>query len=506
MSKDLMATAARSSAAAAAGAVVAAGAGFLLNVLIGRALGVEGAGLVFTGIAITSILIFLSTMGAETGLVWALPRARTLGRGGDTLRVMRWAFGPIALLSLALGVVLWTLAPTVATWIGDPGGDATAMVRTFALGVVVGGPTLAAVQATRALGGILPFVLLQQVSLPIARVAGVLVVVVATAASVEAVAWGWVVPLMAVGLVAALTARSRARRVVATSPPSAGEPTSVRGFWRYSLRRWLASVGSQVLTWSDVVIVAALTSPSVAGVYAAASRFATTGRIALEATRLAIGPQVSQAFARRSIGDVSVLGEMSAVWAVALSWPLYLIMATFGQTLLSVFGPGFSAGAVPLAIVSTGMLFAVGTGAIGMIINMSGRSGLLAINVWSALAVNVTLNLVLVPAYGATGAAVAWVAALVVENTLGLVQTRGMGVRAHGSSFWVVAGIVLAVTAVIAGTSRAAFGDSWTGLAVAVIGVVVVLTPTYVRLRGRLHLEGILRRPAPPAKAEAASS
>jgi O-antigen/teichoic acid export membrane protein len=487
-------SAARSSAAALVGGVIAAIGGFALAVIIGRSLGAEGAGLVSAGIAITTIVILLAPLGTETALLWSLPRGRTLGRGVDTPRVLRWAFAPVIVVSATAGLVMWLLAPPIADLIGDR--DAAGMVRVFALAVVVGGPTVLAVQATRALGSVRPFVTLQQITLPLLRVAAVGGAVALGAATVERVAWGWVLPLVVVGTAASVVTIRRAQRVVREAGPAEGQPTSVRGVWRFAVRRLAANAGAQLLTWLDVIIVAALTTPSVAGVYAAASRFVTTGRIAGEATRIAVGPQVSQAFARGSIADVSTLGRLTALWSVALSWPLYIVMGVFGGTLLSLFGPDFTAGAVPLAILSGAMLFAVGTGGIGMILNMSGRSGLLAINVWTAVAVNVSMNLLLVPRYGAIGAALAWTASLLVENVMGVVQVRRMGVRMYPRSFWQVAGLVAGLTGVVVVACRQLFGDTPLGLAVAVVGVAAVLLPVYVLKRDVLHLDGLLRRSA----------
>ena len=471
--------------------MVAAVSGFLLTVVIGRGLGAEGAGVVYAGVALASVLIVLSTVGTETALVWAIPRAKALERAYETHTVLRWAFGPVLAVSMVLAAGLFVSAPLASQALADDSAAATTAFRVFALGVLLGGPTVLAVQATRALGGIRPFVMLQQVSLPLLRLGAVTVLVLLGVATVFRVAWAWALPLLFVGIAAGIVTWRR-KRVIAGGPAIDTERRPVKEFWSYALRRAVGSIGSQLLTWSDVIIVAALSSPSVAGVYATASRFATSGRIALEASRLAIAPQVSQHFARRAIAQVSALAEMSATWAVAVSWPLYLTLAAFSGTVLSIFGPEFSDGAQVLTLLCLGMMYAVGTGNVGMMLNMSGRSGLLAVNVWSALATNVVLNLILVPRYGAIGAGVAWVAALLVENTFGLVQTWRMGVRAHRRPFALVAVVVGVVTAVVLLVARLALGDTWGGLAAAVLGLSVALPIVFVRLRSEMHLDAFM--------------
>ena len=65
---------------------------------------------------------------------------------------------------------------------------------------------------------------------------------------------------------------------------------------------------------------------------------------------------------------------------------------------------------------------------------MSGRVGLNMADNVGALVLNVVLNLVLIPAYGAVGAAVSWSVALVVVNFAKAVQARRVvGVPAAGA-------------------------------------------------------------------------
>jgi O-antigen/teichoic acid export membrane protein len=64
------------------------------------------------------------------------------------------------------------------------------------------------------------------------------------------------------------------------------------------------------------------------------------------------------------------------------------------------------------------------TGPVGMVLVMTGHEKIMRNNVLAAGAVNIGLNLILVPKLGALGAAVATAVSLALVNGLSLVQVR----------------------------------------------------------------------------------
>jgi O-antigen/teichoic acid export membrane protein len=77
-----------------------------------------------------------------------------------------------------------------------------------------------------------------------------------------------------------------------------------------------------------------------------------------------------------------------------------------------------------VVILSLAMLFATASGPVDSVLLMAGRSWISLFNNTLALAVDVVLNIFLVPAYGATGAAISWAAAIVLRNVLPLLQVH----------------------------------------------------------------------------------
>src|SRR5690606_19822838 len=75
-----------------------------------------------------------------------------------------------------------------------------------------------------------------------------------------------------------------------------------------------------------------------------------------------------------------------------------------------------------LRILSVTMLAATSCGLVDVVLMMSGRSMVSLLNTVTALVINVGLDLLLIPRWDLTGAAIAWAAAIVANNVLPLVQ------------------------------------------------------------------------------------
>jgi O-antigen/teichoic acid export membrane protein len=105
-----------------------------------------------------------------------------------------------------------------------------------------------------------------------------------------------------------------------------------------------------------------------------------------------------------------------------MAFPVFVTLAVFAPLLMSLFGPQFRAGATALTILSLAMFVNIGTGAVGAVLSMGGKSSWVLLDNSIALLLNVVLNLALIPRFGMTGAAIAWAVAIVVGNLLPLVQ------------------------------------------------------------------------------------
>ena len=87
-----------------------------------------------------------------------------------------------------------------------------------------------------------------------------------------------------------------------------------------------------------------------------------------------------------------------------------------------MFGHSYRAGHMVMIILGLTMLLATACGQVDMVLITTGRSSWSLANGLVALVVNVGLDLLLIPRYGITGAAIGWAVAIVVTNLTPLAQ------------------------------------------------------------------------------------
>ena len=111
-------------------------------------------------------------------------------------------------------------------------------------------------------------------------------------------------------------------------------------------------------------------------------------------------------------------------WAFWPALVVGLVMLAAGQFLLGMFGPGFTSGYTVMVILFFGILAKASVGPGEVLLTMAGQQ-MLCVKLYAvALAVNIGLNILLLPLYGIEGAALAAAGAMAVEAVLLHVAVR----------------------------------------------------------------------------------
>lgn len=486
----------RGSSASLLGAMYAGFAGFGLNIIVGRLYGAHLAGVFYQSIAIFMILNCVALLGSETGFFRMAAHYRALDRHGDAWTLTRRVLPALLVSGSAVSMALLLATPFVAERI-DPGDTdrASAFLHVLCLTLVVSAGGQAFLAGTRAFGGVRPFVLLYQLWLPTSRA-----VLVILAVDVPLPDWrmilAWTAPLVAMDAAAVVYVFRRSSAAVRGQSEHALPPVPprriVREFWSFSLPRALASLFETVIVWADVLIVGYLLSPALAGVYGIASRFITTGTMAMEATRLATAPMFAAAFARGDRSRTQALYEFSTVWLVLLSWPVFLTMATFAPLLMSVIGDEFEAAVPAITVMSLLVLVYLGFGNVNAIMLMAGRSRTTATITFFSMVLNVGANFVVVPRFGVAGAAVVWGTTLAFDSALCTWQCRNqLGLRMPLRAISLAGGVCLVAFGLPGLLVRTTMGASWSTFAAFVLVSIPVYGLLTWKLRSSLHVEDI---------------
>jgi O-antigen/teichoic acid export membrane protein len=485
---------ARGGAASIVGAVVAALANFALVVVVAHGVDKVRAGQFFALISVFLVAELVCRLGADTSLVYFVARWLKLDKEALIRPGLQAAFVPAGSAAILTGVTLFVFAPQAVNLVvkGPVGGDAATVLRVLAVFLPVAVCYDLVIGATRGFGTMRPTVLVEKMGRPVLQLALVwLAVVAGWHASLP---MAWVAPYAA-ALVAAFwmlhrlgVPRRAPRRRYATQRRVSAE------FWKFTAPRAVAGVAQMLMQRLDIILVAALVGLRAAAIYTAATRFIVVGQLVNQAVSAPVQPRLSALLAVHDRQTARALYRVSTTWLVLLMWPLFGACIALAPTYLAVFGRGYGDAVAVVVLLSASMLLASACGLVDSVIIMAGRTSWNLATTLFALAVNVGVDVWLIPNYGIIGAAIGWCAAVAASNLPALALAWfGLGLHPFGTSVG-VAILLTGVCFVAVPIGVALVSGSQLAVAIVLALATAVLAAVVWRMRDLFALEGLLRR------------
>lgn len=184
----------------------------------------------------------------------------------------------------------------------------------------------------------------------------------------------------------------------------------------YELRKWrsallpftLLSLVSTFNAQVGIVVLGLLGTDEQVAALRIAEKGAQFVSFFLTLVNMIIAPYIVQAFHEGNRDKLQLLATQAARISFLLSLPIALLLLIAGQELIDwVFGSEYgNAAYFPLVILVIGRLISAFYGVAGQLLLMSGHEMHTLCGLLSAAAISIVLSLLLVPEYGAVGAAV----------------------------------------------------------------------------------------------------
>lgn len=214
--------------------------------------------------------------------------------------------------------------------------------------------------------------------------------------------------------------RRESRDWSTTSP----EPGWLDKLLRYAGPRAPAALFAQLLFWTDLFVLTHFASRSDVGVYSAALRAGQILILFLTSVNLMFGPYVADLHNRGQRAHLDGLYKALTRWIVAATIPLFLLIAVTPAAVMSIFGSEFSGGQAALLTLLAGQFVNIATGSAGFVLIMVGRTGW-DLGVYAgSLVLDVVLALWLCPRYGIEGAAIANAVTFACSNCARLILVK----------------------------------------------------------------------------------
>jgi O-antigen/teichoic acid export membrane protein len=410
--------------------------GFVFNIVVAQFLGAGGYGLFVLGLTITQLAQPVALLGLPDGIVRYVSKYRSEGAAAK----VRGTVFTSLLISGSLGVLFGIGAillsrPLSARVFNDP--ELTEVLPIFGVAI----PFFVLLQASTSVAVGFKRVEFQQaiqnIAFPLLKLGFV----------GGALYLGYQLVGAVSGLVLAVAVSSLAGLAVI---PRVFSEIDVRGpiqtehktLLRYSMPVFLSGFSYLALNQFDRLILGAFRSAASVGIYNASSVLSQQGIIFFVALVTIFNPIASDLYSSGSIDRLEVVYQTVSRWLLVCTFPIVVIGALFSTELLLLFRAEFVEGVPVLVILFVVQLLYVAVGPAGELLQMSGFQDIVLIDTATMLVVNIVLNLLLIPRYGAIGAAVATGTSIAGVQLAELYQTKKyVGIQPLERRYFYVAAI-----------------------------------------------------------------
>jgi O-antigen/teichoic acid export membrane protein len=458
-----------------AGLLGAAGAAcrYLNSILLARVLGSAGYGL----FALANTVVMILAMPANMGLPVSSVHFVAAGAARRDWAALRWTVAAslriVAVSSLAWTAVVVLAAPWGSRALFDKEGLALPLAG-LALSLPLLGLNAVAGGCLQGLKEIRAKVIVEKIAHPVIFSALLLAMFVAPSAAARTLPWVLAAFFLAAAAVAVLSGRWLSARMAAVPPAEGPAPRRWRELFAFATPVMLLNLLNQFVLWSDVLVMGVYRSAAEIGIYHVATRLGTAVNMPTEALNTSLAPSYAGMHGRGDAAGLRQAFHTSTRWIFSLSALIALVVVFGGRPLLRLFGSDFEAGHLPLALIAAGQLASAAMGTNGMLLTMTGFPHINLVNAACVAAASLGLNALLVPAYGAVGAAAAGASSLALINAVRCVEIWFMfrivpwdrTIWKPIAAFLLAAGAGIAVFATLGGVPAAAvaaavFAAAW---------------------------------------------
>ncbi|MCZ6619935.1 MAG: polysaccharide biosynthesis C-terminal domain-containing protein [Gammaproteobacteria bacterium] len=174
-----------------------------------------------------------------------------------------------------------------------------------------------------------------------------------------------------------------------------------------------------------VVLLGIFGTEAQTGLFRVSENIASLLAISLLVVNAVIAPYITRLHAIGNMQELERIARGTARVALAFTLPAFFIVLFAGEWLLGfLFGESYTSAFPALVILLIGQVVNVACGSVGLLLNMTGHEKISMNALAMALALNLILGAVLIPGYGAVGAAIGASVSTIVWNVLLAVRTR----------------------------------------------------------------------------------
>jgi O-antigen/teichoic acid export membrane protein len=396
--------------------------GFFVNIVLARALGTHGAGVIYLALTITTIAAVLGRFGLDVTLLRFIsvsvsqrdwPRTAELYRKGITIVLFASA--------LVSSFVILSAGWLASNIFSQP--DLVVPLRILALGILPLAVLHTHAELLKAVRWLRSAIFVQSVGAPLLAI--FLLPPLATALWVSGAASALVLSYVSMLVIGLLIWRRATPDLL-----HVGVSQTHQRLLTTALPLLVIAIMNVVIDMTDTLMIGIFLDAHSVGIFGVAQRTAAVSALLLVTVNSAIAPKFAALWEEGARAETARLARQTTRAMAVIAGLILLVIWVFSSVILALFGSEFVEGETVLMILAVGQFMVLATGPVAYLLMMTGHERFHRNNVVFSAALNIVLNVILIPKYGIEGAALATAASLTIKNVIAVLYVRQkLGIR-----------------------------------------------------------------------------
>ena len=385
--------------------------GYLLTLIIAHLFGADGLGDYVLAITVLRLFTLLSKLGLDTTSIRFLASFTSQNKWKSILKFRRKVVFILIISSLLFSFLMYVLAQPISDLINTK----VEYIKLNAFFVLPMSFFMLHYQSLRGLKRIAEFSFFYRMSQSLFTIIFILIIYQFIQDD-EVPIYAYLVSLLVVSILAFLSIRYNLNKKSFGKENAELEILNYSQILKISIPLMFAQSVQFIMAWTDKLMLGSMTTTVDVGIYHTAFKLSMFAAVALMSVNSIASPKFAEMFAKKDILGLKKVVHQSTKMIFWASVPLIVIFFIFPEFLLGIFGEEFKVGVTAFIFLSCGRLISSFSGSVGNILQMTGNQNIYARILLLGAILNVVLNLILIPAYGINGAAIASMSSLIVWN------------------------------------------------------------------------------------------
>jgi len=392
---------------------------FATSVIITRTIGADLFGKYSLSKSIFQVLAVFAVFGLNTGVIRMTSKYNAKGEPRSVKGTLLSGMAITSALSAVVVLAILFLAPFLARRVFDNVEGIDLVLRIHFLGLPFFALMMVANGYTQGLKTLKYSALVELIARPLIRLVVILALFLA-GLKLFAVVFGSVISFF----LAAALAYYFCRKISPFDFKNTRPKMVTRELAIYSMPLVLARFMNVTISRSNNILVGFFKDSTSTGLFGAAIMLSPFISMSLISFGKIFAPVISELWEKGELIELKNTFKTVSKWILSLSYPVFLIIMLFAPSLLKVFGADFVSAAPTLRLLAIGQIVNAAVGPAGFMLSMTGRQKLNMVNSIGLAALNIVLNIILIPRHGIAGAALATTIALGLLNVARVIEVK----------------------------------------------------------------------------------